>query len=102
MPEDRTQDYAIYSHLLKSGPIEWRNVSRKQWLIEDTTDAIPLDLVCRPASEIDCATRLINGQLVDRPSSARKVVFGNLPVALQPRELNLLVGCSKGLLRGAL
>lgn len=38
MPGDRARDsYAIYSPLLKSGPVEWRNASRKQWLIEDTT-----------------------------------------------------------------
>jgi hypothetical protein len=53
MPDDRAQDsYAIYSQLLKSGPIEWRNISRKQWLIEATTNAIPLDVACHPASEI--------------------------------------------------
>jgi hypothetical protein len=53
MPGNRAQDsYAIYSHLLKSGPIEWRNADRKQWLIEDTTNAIPLDVACHPASEI--------------------------------------------------
>lgn len=47
MPMDRAKDsYAIYSQLLRSGPIEWRNVSRKQWLIEDTTNAVPLNIVC--------------------------------------------------------
>jgi hypothetical protein len=52
MPGDRAEDsYAIYSQLLKSGPIEWRTAGRKQWLIEDTTNAIPLDVACRPASE---------------------------------------------------
>ncbi len=51
MPRDRAEDsYAIYSQLLKSGPIEWRDASRKQWLIEDTTYAIPLDDACHPAS----------------------------------------------------
>jgi hypothetical protein len=54
LPVDRADDsYAIYSQLLKSGPIEWRNASRRQWLIEDTTDAIPLDVACHPASEVD-------------------------------------------------
>jgi hypothetical protein len=53
MPGDRARDaYAIYSELLKSGPIEWRNASRKQWLVEDTTNAIPLDVACHPASKI--------------------------------------------------
>jgi len=52
MPGDRARDaYAIYSELLKSGPIEWRNASRKQWLVEDTTNAIPLDVACHPASD---------------------------------------------------
>ena len=56
MPADRTSDsYAIYSQLLKSGPIEWRNASRKQWLIEDTTNAIPLDVTCNRDSAVDHA-----------------------------------------------
>ena len=54
LPGDRPVDsYAIYSQLLKSGPIEWRDVSRTQWLIEDTTSAIPLDVACHPASGAD-------------------------------------------------
>jgi hypothetical protein len=54
MPGDRAQDsYAIYSQLLKSGPVEWRNATRRQWLIEDTTNAIPLDVACHPASEVN-------------------------------------------------
>jgi hypothetical protein len=49
MQPERTKDaYTIYSQLLKSGPIEWRDVSRRQWLIEDTTNAIPLDVACQP------------------------------------------------------
>jgi hypothetical protein len=52
MPADRAKDsYAIYSQLLKSGPIEWRNVSRKQWLIEETTNAMPLDVSCGPVAD---------------------------------------------------
>jgi hypothetical protein len=52
MPGDRADDsYAIYSQLLKSGPIEWRDASRRQWLIEETTNAIPFDVSCYPASE---------------------------------------------------
>lgn len=51
MQPERTRDaYTIYSQLLKTGPIEWRNVSRRQWLIEDTTNAIPLDVACQPES----------------------------------------------------
>jgi len=54
MPSDRDQDsYAIYSQLLKSGPIEWRDASRTQWLIEGTTTAMPLGATCHPASGID-------------------------------------------------
>jgi hypothetical protein len=53
IPGDRAEDsYAINSRLLKSGPIGWRNASRKQWLIEDSTNAIPLDVACHPASEV--------------------------------------------------
>ena len=47
VPADRAQDsYQIYSQLLKSGPIEWRDADRKQWLIEATTNAVPLDADC--------------------------------------------------------
>jgi hypothetical protein len=47
MPIDRIKDsYSIYSQLLKSGPIEWRHSTRKQWLIEETTSAMPLDVSC--------------------------------------------------------
>jgi hypothetical protein len=54
MPGDRAEDtYAIYSQLLKSGPIEWRDVKRAQWLIEDTTNAMPLNVPCNPAPGTD-------------------------------------------------
>jgi hypothetical protein len=47
MPGDRVRDsYAIYSQLLKTGPIEWRDVDRKQWLILDTTNAVRIDVAC--------------------------------------------------------
>jgi hypothetical protein len=53
MPGDRVEhSYAIYSLLLKSGPVEWRNAARRQWLIEDTTNAIPLGAPCHTASEV--------------------------------------------------
>lgn len=53
MPGDRVEhSYAIYSLLLKSGPVEWRNAARRQWLIEDTTNAIPLGTPCPTASEV--------------------------------------------------
>jgi hypothetical protein len=48
MPEDRAEDsYAIYSQLLKSGPLEWRAASRQQWLIEEITNATPLSTACQ-------------------------------------------------------
>ena len=51
MQPARTNDsYIIYSQLLKSGPIEWRDVSRKHWLVEDTTSAVPLDVACQPGA----------------------------------------------------
>jgi hypothetical protein len=54
MPRNRADDsYAIYSQLLKRGPIEWRNASRRQWLIEETTNAIPLEVACHPAAEVN-------------------------------------------------
>ena len=54
MQSDRVEDsYAIYSLLLKNGPIEWRDVSRTQWLIEDTTNATSLNEACRPAPQAD-------------------------------------------------
>jgi hypothetical protein len=54
MPADRSEDsYAIYSQLLKSGPIEWRDVSRRHWLIEDTTNATPLDMACHAAPGVN-------------------------------------------------
>lgn len=49
MPPDRADDsYAIYSLLLTSGPIEWRDARRKQWLLEATTQAEPLGSECHP------------------------------------------------------
>jgi hypothetical protein len=48
---DRVDDsYSIYSQLLVSGPIEWRDAKRKQWLLEDVTTATPLSTACRPSS----------------------------------------------------
>jgi hypothetical protein len=54
MQSDRIEDsYAIYSQLLKSGPIEWRDARRSQWLVEDTTHAVSLDAACKTASGLD-------------------------------------------------
>jgi hypothetical protein len=51
MPSDRAEvSYAIYSELLKTGPYD---DSRKQWLIEDTTNAIPLNVACQSVSEMN-------------------------------------------------
>jgi hypothetical protein len=50
MPGDRAEDsYEIYSQLLKSGPIEWREVKRSQWLMEATTSAKTLETPCNAA-----------------------------------------------------
>ncbi|MFL6438467.1 MAG: hypothetical protein ACJ71Q_12865 [Terriglobales bacterium] len=47
MPQDRIADsYAIYSQLLPRNRIEWGNAPRSQWLVEDTTTAMPLDQPC--------------------------------------------------------
>lgn len=52
MPGDRAEDsYAIYSQLLKGGPYKWGNGYTKQWLVEGTTNAIPLGAACNPAPE---------------------------------------------------
>ena len=47
MPADRiAESYAIYSQLLPSDVIEWGNVPRSQWLVEDVTHAEPLGRPC--------------------------------------------------------
>jgi hypothetical protein len=47
MPLDRVDDaYAIYSVVLTSGPIEWREIKRSQWMVEDITSATPLATLC--------------------------------------------------------
>jgi hypothetical protein len=52
MAQDRADDsYVIYAQLLKSGPIEWRGARRKQWLLEATTNAMPLEVSCAPVAE---------------------------------------------------
>jgi hypothetical protein len=51
MPQDRVADsYEIYSQLLPGNVIEWGDAPRSQWLVEDTTTALPLDLWCVPPS----------------------------------------------------
>ncbi len=50
MPVDRVVDsYAIYSQLMPGGEFSSSSWPRKQWLIEDTTSAMPQDKPCRPA-----------------------------------------------------
>jgi len=52
MPLDRVADsYAIYQQVLPSGAIEWSNVPRTQWLLQDVTTAKPLSAGCE-TSEI--------------------------------------------------
>ncbi len=47
LPADRVVDsYAIYSQLLPSNVIEWGNVPRSQWLVEEATHAEPLGRAC--------------------------------------------------------
>jgi hypothetical protein len=47
MPQDRIADsYAIYSQLLPGNQIEWGDAPRTQWLVEDTTTAVPPDNPC--------------------------------------------------------
>jgi hypothetical protein len=47
MPQDRVADsYVIYSQLLPGDEIEWGNVQRSFWLMEDTTKAEPPDSSC--------------------------------------------------------
>lgn len=47
MPQDRVADsYAIYSQLLPGNQIEWGDAPRSQWLVEDTTKAVPLNNPC--------------------------------------------------------
>jgi hypothetical protein len=47
MPADRMSDsYEIYSKLLPGDQIEWGNVPRSFWLMEDTTRAEPPDSPC--------------------------------------------------------
>jgi hypothetical protein len=47
MPQDRVTDsYEIYSQLLPGDQIEWGNVPRSHWLLEDTTKAESLDSRC--------------------------------------------------------
>lgn len=47
MPAERVEDsYSIYSQLLPGNQIEWGNVPRTQWLIEDATKAVAIDSPC--------------------------------------------------------
>jgi hypothetical protein len=47
MPQDLAADsYEIYSQLLPGNQIEWSHAPRTQWLVEDTTKAVPLDSTC--------------------------------------------------------
>nr|AOS95249.1 hypothetical protein [uncultured bacterium] len=58
IPTGRAEDsYAIHSQLLTGGPIEWRDAKRRQWLINDTARALPLDQACDPGSK-DEPTRM--------------------------------------------
>ena len=41
-----TDSYIIYQQVLPSNAIEWSNVKRTQWLLQDTTTAVPLSTAC--------------------------------------------------------
>jgi hypothetical protein len=52
MPLELVADsYAVYQTVLPSNAIEWSNVPRTQWLLQDTTTATPLSVSC-DASEM--------------------------------------------------
>lgn len=47
MPLDRVADsYVIYRQVLPSNAIEWSEVKRTQWLLQDVTTAMPLSAEC--------------------------------------------------------
>ena len=77
MPEERAKDsYDIYSQLLKSGPIEWRDAKRAQWLVEGATYAVPLDVVCRPTSEV--STMMMNPHFAVKAPEDRQIEWNEV------------------------
>jgi len=42
--------YTIYQQVLPSNAIEWSDAKRTQWLLQDTTTAVPLNAACNSGS----------------------------------------------------
>ena len=54
MPQDRVADsYAIYSQVLPGNQTEWGNAPRSQWLVEDTTTAVPPNKPCASGDQMN-------------------------------------------------
>lgn len=54
LPRTRVIDtYAIYSQLLPGDHIEWGNVARTQWLVEQTTASLPLGISCEKGGSLN-------------------------------------------------
>jgi hypothetical protein len=45
--------YTIYQQVLPSNAIEWSDEKRTQWLLQDTTTAVPLNAACNSGSTSD-------------------------------------------------
>ena len=72
MPQDRIADsYAIYSQLLPGNQIEWGNAPRSQWLVKDTTNAVPPDNPCVSGGTM-------NPHQVIKPPPERQAEFGEV------------------------
>jgi len=54
MPASLVEDsYAIFQMVLPSNAIEWSDVKRTQWLLSDTTTAVPLKADCNGEGAMD-------------------------------------------------
>ena len=54
MPASLVEDsYAIFQMVLPSNAIEWSDVKRTQWLLQDTTTAVPLKADCNGEGAMD-------------------------------------------------
>lgn len=76
MPADRTEEsYTIYSQLLPGNQIEWGNVPRTQWLIEDVTKAVALE---SPCSSGGMMAGMMNPHQSIRAPEARQAEFAEV------------------------
>jgi hypothetical protein len=72
MPQDRIADsYAIYSQLLPGNQIEWGDAPRSQWLVEDTTTAVPPDKPC-------LSGEMMNPHQATKPPQERQADFAEV------------------------